>query len=141
MGGLVPAFPEENVVARVEGGPEEPVQAETPVPAAPAPSRSQIPGVAPEPSGPVAPPPAPAPTRPEPPAAEPEPPAPVGAPADSDVPDGGDGAGQSGDGEATGGNGDAQPERPELSEASAAALRRAREQSGGRKKRKHGRNR
>jgi SecD/SecF fusion protein len=141
MGGVVPAFPEENVVARVEGGPEEPVQAETPVPAAPAPSRSQIPGVAPEPSGAVAPPPAPAPTPPEPPAAEPEPPAPVGAPADSDVPDGGDGAGQSGDGEATGGNGGAQPERPELSEASAAALRRAREQSGGRKKRKHGRNR
>jgi hypothetical protein len=63
---------------------------------------------------------------------QPEPPAPVGAP------DGGDG---SGDGEASGGNGGGQPERPELSEASAAALRRAREQGGGRRRKKHGRNR
>ena len=54
--GRVPAFPEENVVARTEGGREEPVQAETPVPAAPAPSRSQVPGVVPEPPAPVEPP-------------------------------------------------------------------------------------
>jgi SecD/SecF fusion protein len=131
--GTVPAFPEENVVARVEGGPEEPVQAETPIPAAPAPSRSQVPGVVPEPPGPVAPPPAPP---------QPEPPAPVGAPGDSEpAPDGGDGA--RGDGEPTGGNGEAEAERPELSEASAAALRRVREQQSGsrKKRRKHGRNR
>ncbi|HEX5820832.1 MAG TPA: protein translocase subunit SecD [Solirubrobacterales bacterium] len=139
MGGVVPAFPEDNVVARVDGGPEEPVQAETPVPAAaapsradtPAPSQSQVPGVVPEPPRPVAPPRAPAPS---------EPPAPVGA-------DGGDGAGNegqpTGDGEpASTGNGGAEQQQPELSEASAAALRRAREQGGGRKKRrKHGRNR
>ncbi len=143
MGGVVPAFPEENVVARVDGA-EEPVHAETPVPAAPAPSRadtpapsqSQVPGVVPEPPGPVAPPPAPEPARPEPPAE------PVGAPSG----DGGDGSGDeggSGDGEASGGNGGAQQERPELSEASAAALRRVREQQSGgrRKRRKHGRNR
>ncbi len=130
MGGVVPAFPEENVVARVDGGPAEPVQAETPVPAAPAPSRSQVPGVVPEPPGPVAPPPAPAP---------PEPAAPVGPPEEGGSPsDGGDGKAP------TGGNGSAEGERPELSEASAAALRRVREQSGGRKqkrRRKHGRNR
>jgi SecD/SecF fusion protein len=150
MGGVVPAFPEDNVVARVEGGPEEPVQAETPVPAAPAPSRSdtpapsqsQVPGIVPEPPGPVAPPPAPAPARPEPPAEQPEPAAPVGAPAG----DGGDGdeGGPAGDGDAaSGGNGGAEQERPELSEASAAALRRVREQQSGgrRKRRKHGRNR
>jgi len=144
MGGVVPAFPEENVVARVEGGPEEPVQAETPVPAAPAPSRSQVPGVVPEPPGPVPPPPAPAQPEPppaRPPAREPEPPAPVGAPGDG-APEGGDGT--EGDGEASrGGNGQAEQERPELSEASAAALRRVREQQSGgrRKRRKHGRNR
>ena len=131
MGGVVPAFPEENVVARVDGGPEEPVQAETPVPAAPVPSRTEIPGVLPEQPRPIAPPPAPAPARPEP-SAKPEPPTPVGAP---------DSSGDGGDGDAPAGNGGAQPDRPELSEASAAALRRAREQSGGRKKRKHGRNR
>ena len=149
MGGAVPAFPEDNVVARVEGGPEEPVQAETPVPAAPTPTRadtpastqSQVPGVVPEPPGPVAPPPAPEPARPEPPAQQPEPPTPVGAP-DSGS-ESGDGAARGGDGEAPGGNGDAEQERPELSEASAAALRRVREQQSGgrRKRRKHGRNR
>ena len=139
MGGEVPAFPEDNVVARVDGV-EEPVQAETPVPAAPAPSRAdtpvpsqaQVPGVVPEPPGPVTPPPAPVPS---------EPPAPVGAGGG----DGDDGTGSegmpTGDGEpAQSGNGGAEQDRPELSEASAAALRRARE-SGGRKKRKHGRNR
>jgi SecD/SecF fusion protein len=141
--GRVPAFPEENVVARTEGGPEEPIQAETPVAAAPAPSRAdappapqtQVPGVLPEPPGPVAPPPAPEPS---------EPPAPVGAPRD-----GGDGDGRPTDGDGAsdgGGNGEApQPDRPELSEASAAALRRVREQqSGGRRqkrRKKHGRNR
>jgi SecD/SecF fusion protein len=138
--GTVPAFPEDNVVARVDGG-EEPVHAETPVPVAPAPSRADVPGVTPQPTAPVTP--APAPTRAEPPApAQPEPPAPVGAPETGNEggADGGDGSGQSGDGEAAAGNGDSQPDRPELSEASAAALRRARE-SGGRKKRKHGRNR
>jgi SecD/SecF fusion protein len=133
--GHVPAFPEENVVAR-EGHADEPVQAETPVPAAPAPSRSQVPGVVPEPPGPVAPPPAPEPT---------EPPAPVGAPRDGGS-DGGDGQPAGGDGAGeTEGDGAERPERerPELSEASAAALRRVREQQGGgrKKRRKHGRNR
>jgi len=141
--GRVPAFPEDNVIAR-EGEAPEPVHAETPVAAAPAPTRadapppsqSQVPGVVPEPPGPVAPPPAP------------EPPAPVGAPRDGggdDVPDG-DGAGEPrGHGVgADGGNGTDAQDRPELSEASAAALRRVREQSGGRRqkrRKKHGRNR
>jgi SecD/SecF fusion protein len=136
--GYVPAFPEENVIARVEGGPEEPAPSEPPVPVAPAPSRSQVPGVVPEPPGAVPPPPAPAP---------PEPPAPVGAP-----PDGGDGQAPDGDSRAeagadgTGGaERTAESDRPELSEASAAALRRVRQQqSGGRRQRrrkKHGRNR
>jgi SecD/SecF fusion protein len=146
--GYVPAFPEENVVARTEGGPEEPVRAETPVSAAPVPSRSQVPGVLPEPPGPVPPPPAPErePERP------PEPPAPVGAPMEGE-PDGGDGAPRTGgdgqrdggDRQGDGGDEDAGPDRPELSEASAAALRRVREQQGGgrrqRRRRKHGRNR
>ncbi|HMA26348.1 MAG TPA: protein translocase subunit SecF, partial [Solirubrobacterales bacterium] len=130
--GVVPAFPEENVVARVEGGPEEPVQAETPVPAAPVPSRSQVPGVFPEPPGPVPPPAAPP--------AQPEPPTPVGAPGDGE-PTGGGGDGQAGNG----GDGQAEVAHPELSEASAAALRRMREQQSGgrrqRRRRKHGRNR
>ena len=136
--GYVPAFPEENVIARVEGGPEEPAPSEPPVPAAPTPSRSQVPGVVPEPPGPVPPPPAPAP---------PEPRAPVGAPRE-----GGDGQAPGGDsraeteGDGTGGaERAAESDRPELSEASAAALRRVRQQqSGGRRQRrrkKHGRNR
>jgi SecD/SecF fusion protein len=136
--GYVPAFPEENVVARVEGGPEEPVRAETPVPAAPAPSRSQVPGVLPEPPGPVPPPPAP----PEP-EREPEPPAPVGAPLEREPSDGGPGS--AGDGKPDGADEEAgKPAQPELSEASAAALRRVRQQGGGRRQRrrkKHGRNR
>jgi SecD/SecF fusion protein len=139
MGGVVPAFPEGNLIQRVEDGVEEPVQAEMPpepVTAAPAPSRSQVPGVVPEPPGPVAPPP---PAQPEP-RQPPEPSAPVGSP------DGGDGRGEPGDGApADGGDQQAQPERPELSEASAAALRRVREQQSGgrrqRRRRKHGRNR
>jgi SecD/SecF fusion protein len=138
MGGIVPAFPEDNVVARVEGGPEEPVRAETPAPAAPAPSRSQIPGVVPEPPGPVAPP------EPEPEPERPAPPAPVGAPFERE-PSGGDGTPEApGDGQSEAPAEDAgKPDRPELSEASAAALRRVREQQGGgrRKRRKHGRNR
>jgi SecD/SecF fusion protein len=143
MRGVVPAFPEDNVIARVEGGPEEEEEAarEPVAPAAPAPSRSQVPGVVPEPPGPVAPPPAPT--------ERPEAPTPVGAPSRRDPgPDGGDGAtGDGADGEAApDGNGGAeQPERPELSEASAAALRRVREQQGGgrrqRRRKKHGRNR
>ncbi|HEY3192329.1 MAG TPA: protein translocase subunit SecD [Solirubrobacterales bacterium] len=143
MRGVVPAFPEDNVIARVEGGPEEEEEAarEPVAPAAPAPSRSQVPGVVPEPPGPVAPPPAPT--------ERPEAPTPVGAPSRRDPgPDGGDGAtGDGADGEAAAdGNGGAeQPERPELSEASAAALRRVREQQGGgrrqRRRKKHGRNR
>src|SRR5262249_44294412 len=137
--GTVPAFPDENVVARVDGVPE-PVQAETQVPATPAPSRTSIPPPAsrppaPEPSAPAMP---PAPAGPGPP--PPAPAAPVGAPGGDSGSDGGDGAAAPG---GDGGNGGAQSERPELSEASAAALRRVREgQSGGRKKRrKHGRNR
>ena len=150
--GRVPAFPEENVVARTEGGPEEPVQAETPVaagsgeagpvgtaePVGGPPGRSQVPGVIPEPPGPVPPPPAPEPA---------EPPAPVGAPSDGGS-DGGDGQPVAGDGVGENGGDGAesqQSERPELSEASAAALRRVREQqSGGRRgkrRKKHGRNR
>ena len=150
--GRVPAFPEENVVARTEGGPDQPIQAETPVAAgsggtaqvgraepAGGPRRgSQVPGVIPEPPGPVPPPPAPEPA---------EPPAPVGAPRDGGS-DGGDGRPTDGDGAAgNGGDGAESPQRdrPELSEASAAALRRVREQqSGGRKqkrRKKHGRNR
>jgi SecD/SecF fusion protein len=130
--GYVPAFPEENVIARVEGGPEEtgPPAAAPPPPTAPRepePAPSPVPGVVPAPPGPVAPP-APA-ERPE----------PVGAPTDGEPgPDGADGD-RAGDGD-----GQAQQERPELSEASAAALRRVREQSGRkqqRRRRKHGRNR
>ncbi len=152
MGGVVPAFPEDNVIARVEGDADEPAPTEPPVPVAPAPSRatapppsqSQVPGVVPEPPGPVAPPPAPRepePSRPEPVAAEPPTPVGTGGDGGSD----GDEGGGTGDGEAASrGNGGAEEQqRPELSEASAAALRRVREQqSGGRKKRrKHGRNR
>jgi SecD/SecF fusion protein len=141
--GRVPAFPEDNVVARVDGG-EEPVHAETPVAAAPAPSRADLPPPArreetPAPSEPPAP--TEAPAKPEP----SEPPAPVGAPRDGGS-DGGDGQRDGGNGAAEdGGDGAESPqhERPELSEASAAALRRVREQQGGgrKKRRKHGRNR
>ncbi len=124
--GYVPPFPEDNVIARVEGAPEpeEPEEKEPesePAPKAPEPARSAAPGVLPEATGPVA-----APPR-----------EPVGdgkgdgaPPADEGAPDGGDGA-------------DRAEDRPELSEASAAALRRVKEQQGkskrGRRKRKHGR--
>jgi SecD/SecF fusion protein len=144
--GYVPAFPEENVIARVEGEPE-PVRAETPAPAAPTPSQSQVPGVLPEPAGPVPPPPAP--ERPPAPSEPERSRTPVGAPRDADDASlGGDGqAGDGGDARATdGGEGQAERDRPELSEASAAALRRVREQQGGgrrrqRRRKKHGRNR
>ena len=139
MGGVVPAFPEDNLVAR-EGEAAQPVQAETPVPAAPAPSRAQVPGVLPEPPGPAAPPPAPT-SQPE-----REPPEPAGAPSGGDGGPGG--VGDGGPDGADGANGAAeptQPDQPELSEASAAALRRVREQQGGgrrqKRRKKHGRNR
>ncbi len=134
--GRVPAFPEENVIARVEGAPEpeepeaEPTEREPapePAPREPERAPSAVPGVVPAPPGPVAPPPGPA-ERPE----------PVGAPSDGE-PERGRPEGDSdreGDGQAD--------ERPELSEASAAALRRVREQQTGRrqrKRKKHGRHR
>jgi len=131
--GYVPAFPEDNVIARVEGGPGAggppkappppvPEREPEPVPPAPAPSRSSVPGVLPEP---------PSPARPPVPAGDGEP-----------TPDGEVGARDR--------EGDGAPEdaadRPELSEASAAALRRVRDQKQGkrgrgRRRRKHGRNR
>ncbi|HEU4980950.1 MAG TPA: protein translocase subunit SecF, partial [Solirubrobacterales bacterium] len=137
--GRVPAFPEENVIARLEGEPE-PTAEERPAepePAAPAraatepqpperaPEPSPVPGVVPAPPGPVAPPPGPA-----------EQQQPVGAPGDREPRPGRP------EGEPDGGDGQAERERPELSEASAAALRRVREQQAGRrqrKRKKHGR--
>jgi SecD/SecF fusion protein len=133
--GRVPAFPEENVIARVEGAPEpeEPEVAEpAPREPQPEPEPSPVPGVVPAPPGPVAPPPGPA-----------EQAEPVGAPTDGER-----GRGRAepesteeGDGRS---EAEAKPEaeRPELSEASAAALRRVRQQQGGRrqrKRKKHGR--
>jgi SecD/SecF fusion protein len=132
----VPAFPEENVIARLEGEPEveepEAVEPERErqreLPREPDRTPSPVPGVVPAPPGPVAPPPGPA-----------EQAEPVGAP----------GAGETRPGrpEAAGdrereGDGRAEPERPELSEASAEALRRVREQQSRRrqrKRKKHGR--
>ncbi len=119
--GYVPAFPEENVIQRLEGGPEEPeAPAEQPspepAPRAPAPSRAAVPGVTPEAPRPVEPPPEP--TQPAAPGGDGEP------PRDE--------------------TGDGLRDTPELSEASAEALRRVRsgEQKRGRRgrrKRKHGR--
>jgi SecD/SecF fusion protein len=125
--GHVPAFPEQNVIARVEGEPEPPEpEAEPPARREPEPAPSPVPGVVPAPPGPVAPPPGP------------ERGQPVGAPGDGE-------RGPEGEGDSeAGGDGQAEAERPELSEASAAALRRVRERQGGgsrRRKRKHGRNR
>jgi SecD/SecF fusion protein len=139
--GHVPAFPEENVIARMEGAPEAggppqapppPAPEREPEPVPPAPSRSSVPGVLPEPPG-AAPPPAPA----------EEPPSPVPAGDGEPRPEGDPGA--AGDRAGDGAREDA-PEGPELSEASAAALRRVREQKQGkrgrgRRRRKHGRNR
>ena len=143
MGGVVPAFPEENVVARVGGG-EEPVQAESLAGAGRARRRAaRTPPCPPSPRSPVwcrsrrvrw-------PRRRRPRRASPRRPwartAVTAVMAEAAM------AAASGRRRAgPGGNGGAQTERPELSEASAAALRRVREQSGGRKrKRKHGRNR
>ncbi|MGH2984488.1 MAG: protein translocase subunit SecD [Solirubrobacterales bacterium] len=141
--GYVPAFPEENVIARVEGGPEAggppeappppaPEREPEPVPPAPAPSRSSVPGVLPEPPGPAR---APAPAE--------EPQGPPAVPAgDGEPPSEG---GATGDRERDGAR-ESAPDGPELSEASAAALRRVREQKQGkrgrgRRRRKHGRNR
>jgi SecD/SecF fusion protein len=141
--GRVPAFPEENVIARVEGGPEEPPAERAPAPPTPPrepePAASPVPGVVPGPPAPVAPPPRPA--EPPTPAERPEP---VGAPTDGERgPDGAGGQDGGGNGQAErGGDGQAAADRPELSEASAAALRRVREQQSGRRqkrRRKHGR--
>jgi SecD/SecF fusion protein len=122
--GRVPPFPEENVISRLEGEPAtEDTEPESPqpTPAAPAPAApSAVPGVLPEgPPTPAAPPPAP----------EPEPRAPESA-ADR-------GDGDDREDEPAG-------DQPELSDASAAALRRIQGEGGGKKgrrKRKHGRNR
>ncbi len=120
MGGVVPPFPEENVIARLEGEPEETAPTAPPERPAPAPSRADV-GAPRPPAAPVpgsgersAPVPAPAPAT-ERPAPEPD------GDGAADVTDGGDGA-----------------REQELSEASAAALRRIKER-GGKRKRKHGR--
>ena len=120
--GAVPAFPEENVIARLEGDavPEAPRAApqQPSEPPAPAPSRGEIAPAAPQVEAPPRPDPAPpSPTEPEP-TPEPEPDPEPAAEGDRD------GLG----------------EKPELSDASAAALERLRGKDGGkRKKRKHGR--
>ncbi len=139
--GTVPPFPEENVISRLEGGPPEDRAArgraagaapKAPEPAAPA-HTSAVPGVLPDQPAPVAPPP---------PAPEPaEPPARAEAPEQEPEPV----AQGEEDGERQE-DGDGLADRPELSEASAAALRRIQGDSAGRKgkrrgKRKHGRNR
>jgi SecD/SecF fusion protein len=127
--GYVPAFPEDNVIARVEGAPEpsepseqEPEAEEEPAPKAPEPARSAAPGVLPEATGPV-----PVPPR-----------EPLGDGKGDGAPEGDGGATDGGDGADR-----AEKDRPDLSEASAAALRRVKEQQGkskrGRRKRKHGR--
>jgi SecD/SecF fusion protein len=136
--GYVPAFPEENVIARLEGEPEgEPPEgppptappARPPKAPEPEPAPSAVPGVLPAPPGPVAPPPA-----------RPETPEPVGAPGDGESRPSateGDGAGDSGAEQRE------EEQQPQLSEASAAALRKVREQQQGgrrqRKRKKHGR--
>jgi SecD/SecF fusion protein len=155
--GRVPAFPEENVIARVEGAPDEggPPEAPPPparepepepAPPAPAPSRSGVPGVLPEQPGPA---------RPPAPAEAPEAPPAVPTGDDETSPErepatAGDGAPEREPAATGDGEGDGAPEGaadgPELSEASAAALRRAREQrqgkrGRGKRRRKHGRNR
>jgi SecD/SecF fusion protein len=118
--GRVPPFPEENVISRLEGEPEDedtPPEPPQPAPAAPAPAApSAVPGVLPEgPTTPAAPPPAPAPE----PADEPRETAP----------------------EPTEGDGEPEGDKPELSDASAAALRRIQGDGGGKKSRRKRRNR
>jgi SecD/SecF fusion protein len=118
--GRVPAFPEENVVARLDDEPEPEADEAEPALVAPAPSRAS------QPPPPVAPP-APEQTAPTTPVTPPVSP--------SAEPDG------DGDGEVDAG--EAARKHPELSEASAAALERMRQERGGgrksRRKRKHGR--
>jgi SecD/SecF fusion protein len=141
--GTVPPFPEENVISRLEGGPAEdepPEPPKAPEPAAPAaPAHtSAVPGVLGDQPPVIPPPPEP---EPEP---EPEPAAPAAgdeAPERQPQP-----AAQGEDDGERQGDGDGLADRPELSEASAAALRRIQGDGGGRKgkrrgKRKHGRNR
>jgi SecD/SecF fusion protein len=114
--GRVPAFPEENQIERLEDAPGE--QVEPPDAGQPAPAAESVPPPAPpQPDavpGPV-------------PGVVPAPPAPVAPPAPKEPAVTGDG------------DGDGDGEKRELSEASAAALRRVREQQGGKKRRKHGR--
>ena len=146
--GTVPPFPEENVISRLEGPPEtgaappEPEREPEPPPRAPEPAApahtSAVPGVLPDQPAPVTPPPAPDPQPPEPsaPVRETEP-APADAATSAPTPEG--------DGEDAR-EGDGLGDKPELSEASAAALRRIQGEGGGgrkgkRRKRKHGRNR
>jgi SecD/SecF fusion protein len=128
--GYVPAFPEENEIARLEGDDRETVRPPEPQPTGPpAPAPSPVPGVIPEAPGPVVPQP------PEPGRAAPAPESPPepSEGARAATPDGADGDG----------NREAAAEKPELSEASAAALRRVQGQGGSgkakRRKRKHGR--
>ncbi|MSO41174.1 MAG: protein translocase subunit SecD [Solirubrobacterales bacterium] len=136
-GGVVPPFPEENLIAKVENAPADMV------PAAAAPSRADVgaPTSAPAPPPPTASPPAPRPAAP-PPAARPEPqlepgegaPAATEPPAEGQgpagVPEDGEG-GVPADGEGAASSG--------LSEASAAALRREQSRRSGKRRRKHGR--
>ncbi len=146
--GTVPPFPEENVISRLEGPPEtgatppEPEREPEPPPRAPEPAApahtSAVPGVLPDQPAPVTPPPAPDSQPPEPsaPVRETEP-APADAATSAPTPEG--------DGEDAR-EGDGLGDKPELSEASAAALRRIQGEGGGgrkgkRRKRKHGRNR
>lgn len=125
--GYVPPFPEENVIARLEGDappeqtpkppkPPEPAQPQIESPAEPQPVESAVPGVLPGASAPGRPP------------AQPE-------------PEPGDGDGDRDRQREGRGEGEELAEKPELSEASAAALRRLQGKEGGkgRRKRKHGR--
>jgi SecD/SecF fusion protein len=118
--GHVPAFPEENVVARLDDEPEPEGGETEPALVAPAPSRASQP------------PPPPAPPAPE----QTAPTTPVTPPVSPGAEPDGDGDGEVDASEAA-------RKHPELSEASAAALERMRkERSGGRKsrrRRKHGR--
>jgi SecD/SecF fusion protein len=115
--GSVPPFPEENVIARLEGDavPEAPAAATpAPEPPAPAPSRGEIAPAAPQVEAPPRPEPTPQPERTPTPEPEREP--------------------------ASDGEGSNIGEKPELSDASAAALERLRGgKDGKKKKRKHGR--
>ena len=135
--GYVPPFPEENVIARLEGDvPEEKPPPEQPRVEPPAqPVQSGVPGVLPGPTGPVEPPqaePAPAPEPQPPRASEPDPePAPEADPAVEPAADPEPAAPTAGNG------GEGLADKPELSEASAAALRRMRSGKSG-KSRKRG---